>query len=74
MSNRVMCSLVYDGNKMHMCDDPFPTLEMVEAIVDDKKPADMSISDWYSWKGYTVIDGCDYNTVESLNGWCIDYV
>lgn len=73
MTERVQCSLIYDGSKMVICSDPFPTLEMIEAVVAEKKPAEMSISDWFSENDFAVIDGCDYNTVTKLNGWCIDY-
>lgn len=73
MSNNVMCSLIYDGKKMHLIDNPFPTLEMIEAVVGEQKPEGHTISDWMFCNNFKVFDNLDLNTVNALNGWSVDF-
>lgn len=69
----VRCSLVYDGAKMHLIDSPFPTLEMIEAVLGESKPYGVAISEWLCDNDFAVLDNLDLNTVRKLSGWCIDY-
>lgn len=67
------CSLIYDGNKMHICIEPFPTVEMIEHFVGEKKPPEKDLSEWFSENDFAVIDNLERRTLDRLNGWCVDY-